>query len=112
MALVELYHLFTNGKSPIPKYVIMNFMTTDECGHELGPHGDLMASVLKHIDSNLGVLLGWLQKWGLLQTTAIVFTSDHGMQLGDPTRYGDPLAALDAAGVPYIQGTGLGLYLP
>jgi len=109
-AMVELYTLFTNGKSPVPRYVIMNFMTTDECGHLYGPHGDCMLLVLKHIDTNLGVLFSWLEKWGLLDTTTIIFTSDHGMQLGDTTRMSYPPDALDQAGVVRAADTGFGVY--
>jgi hypothetical protein len=112
LAMNELHLLFTNGVSPAPTYVIMNFPTTDGCGHAKGPHGDLMDEVLRHVDANVGLILGWLEEWGLAETTAILLTSDHGMQLGDPTRYGHPLDALDAAGVPYVAGTGLGLYAP
>lgn len=112
MGMTELSVLLGSDVSPVPRYVIMNFPTTDGCGHAYGPHGDLMADVLGHIDENVGVLLQWLEGLGVLDTTAIFFTSDHGMQLADPTRSGHPLDALDAAGVSYVAGTGLGLYMP
>jgi phosphonoacetate hydrolase len=103
VGMVELYHLYTDGVCPLPRYIIMNFPTTDGAGHDVGPHGDLMDAVLEHIDRQFGVLFGWLEAWGILDRTVIVFTSDHGMQLGDPTRSGDPLAVLDAIGLPHVQ---------
>lgn len=112
IGMTELGILLDNDVAPMPSYVIINFPTTDGCGHAYGPHGDLMADVLDHIDENVGVLMGWLEEQGILDTTAVIFTSDHGMQLGDPTRGGHPLDALDDAGVPYRSGTGLGLYMP
>src|SRR6476646_4176549 len=39
--------------------------------------------VIKQIDDQIGVLMGFLKARGLLDTTMIVFTSDHGDYLGD-----------------------------
>ncbi len=112
VALYELYHLFTRqGGAARPRYVIVNFITTDGTGHANGPHGDDMKPVLDHIDASVGVLLGWLDAWGILDQTAIVLTSDHGMQIGDPARSARPTRKLDEAGIPYRQGTGMGVYL-
>jgi len=112
VALYELYHLFTRqGGAARPRYVIVNFITTDGTGHANGPHGDDMKPVLDHIDATVGVLLAWLEAWGILQQTAIVLTSDHGMQIGDPTRSARPTRKLDEAGIPYRPGTGMGVYL-
>ncbi|MEW6443172.1 MAG: alkaline phosphatase family protein [bacterium] len=107
----ELYDLFTRDAGAVPAYVILNFSTTDGTGHANGPHGDEMRKVLDHIDANLGVLCGWLEEWGILARTTIVLTSDHGLQIGDPSRSGSPLGRLDEAGIPYRHGTGLGVYL-
>lgn len=112
VALYEFYHLFTRqGGAARPRYVIVNLITTDGTGHANGPHGDDMKPVLDHIDTDVGVLLGWLEEWGILDQTAIVFTSDHGMQIGDPTRSARPTRKLDEAGIPYRQDTGMGVYL-
>jgi hypothetical protein len=109
--LVQLWHLFTNKVSPDPTYVILNLMATDGAGHVWGPHGDKMPKVLERTDELVGIVLQWLDKWGLLETTTIVFTSDHGMQMGDPTRSGDPTAVLDKIGLNRIQDTSFGIYL-
>ncbi len=39
--------------------------------------------LIKQIDDQIGVLLDFLEERGLLETTMIVFTSDHGDYLGD-----------------------------
>jgi arylsulfatase A-like enzyme len=70
-----------------------------------------MKRVLSHIDADLGVLFAWLAEWGILDSTAVILTSDHGMQIGDPSRSGWPPDSLDAAGIRYEPDTGLGIYL-
>ncbi len=111
LAMVELYYLFSNGVSPVPTYTIFNFIATDGSGHANGPYGDDMWRVLKFLDDNLGVLFGWLDQWGLTDQITIVVTSDHGMELGDPSRSGRPQDALDDARVGYVPDTGNGVYL-
>ena len=39
--------------------------------------------LIKQIDDQMGVLMRFLEERGLLDTTMIVFTSDHGDYLGD-----------------------------
>src|SRR5258708_19775202 len=39
--------------------------------------------LIKQIDDQMGVLMNFLEQPGLLDTTMIVFTSDHGDYLGD-----------------------------
>src|SRR5258708_30446760 len=39
--------------------------------------------LIKQIDDQIGVLMQFLEQQGLLDTTMIVFTSDHGDYLGD-----------------------------
>jgi len=110
VGLSQLEILFGSGPNPMPKYVIMNMMTSDSAGHEKGPHGDLMKKVYEHIDKNIGVIFKWLGKWGILDKTVIIFTSDHGMQMGDPKRFRNFKDSLDNEGIPYIKETGNGIY--
>ncbi|NLH50214.1 MAG: hypothetical protein GX444_16665 [Myxococcales bacterium] len=110
-ALWQFFYLYENGVTPSPTYLIMNFSTTDSAGHVIGPHGDDMLPVLEHIDQDLGALFAWLEWWGLADKTALVLTSDHGMQLGDPSRSGWPLDSLNAVEVRPIADTWLGVYL-
>jgi hypothetical protein len=109
IGLTELYYLFTKGIGPT--YVVMNLITTDGAGHAYGPHADAMKRVLSHIDADLGVLFAWLAEWGLMDSTAVILTSDHGMQIGDLSRSGWPSDSLDAAGIRYQPDTWLGIYL-
>ncbi len=109
-SMTEFYNLFEKVQ-PRPKFVIMNFPATDGTGHDRGPHGDLMGKVLEHIDNNLRVMFNWFAKWGMLENTVVILTSDHGMQLADPTRSSDPIANLRAAKiVDFQEKTGLGVY--
>ena len=39
--------------------------------------------LVKQIDDNLGRLFAWMERRGLMESTMIVFTSDHGDYLGD-----------------------------
>jgi hypothetical protein len=109
-AMVELYYLLFNGVTPPPRFTIINFTTTDAAGHFQGPHGNVMMNIVPHVDRHLQVLFDWLEELGILRETAIIITSDHGMQLGDPSRSGWPPDALDAAGIKYAPDTWLGVY--
>lgn len=95
----------------MPKYVIMNFPTSDSAGHAKGPHGNLMKDVYEHIDKDIGVVFKWFQNWGILDKSVIIFTSDHGMQMGDPARSGSFTQTLKNAGISFVEGTGNGVYL-
>ncbi len=112
MAFVELYHCLSTEYVGPAKYVILDLMTTDGAGHAYGPHGDKMDVVMAQADENLGVLFHWLEIFGLDHGTTIIFTSDHGMQIGDPTRSSWPTDTLDAAGIKYVPvDDELGVYL-
>ena len=111
IALSELEILFKSGPNPMPKYVIMNFPTSDSAGHAKGPHGNLMKDVYEHIDKDIGVVFKWFQNWGILDKSVIIFTSDHGMQMGDPARSGSFTQTLKNAGISFVEGTGNGVYL-
>jgi arylsulfatase A-like enzyme len=41
--------------------------------------------LIKRIDDQIGVLMAWMRNTGRLDDTMIVFTSDHGDFLGDPS---------------------------
>jgi hypothetical protein len=108
--MVELWDLLFNGVTPPPTYVQFDFLVTDTAGHLQGPHGDVMEDVLPHIDQNIGLILSWLEQLNLDQTTTIVLTSDHGMELGDPSRSGSPTDALTTANIDFESGTDLAIY--
>jgi len=109
--MVEIFNLFGNGVSPMPVYMIVNHPSTDGFGHSNGPHHDAMGNLLKYIDDTLGVLFDWLDAWGIADDFTVILTSDHGMQIGDPSRSGWPPDALAAAGIRFVPDTFLGIYL-
>lgn len=111
IAMIELWHLLFEDTIPQPTYTIMNFITTDDSGHSNGPHGDQMKKVLDHLDRNLGLIFDWLETSGMDRDTTVIVTSDHGMQIGDPSRGGWPPDSLDAAGIVRAADTYLGVYL-
>ena len=55
-------------------------MSRDEARERVIP---TYMGLIKQIDDQMGVLMGFLEARGLLDTTMIVFTSDHGDYLGD-----------------------------
>jgi arylsulfatase A-like enzyme len=55
-------------------------MSRDEAREKVIP---TYMGLIKQIDDQMGVLMQFLQQRGLLETTMIVFTSDHGDYLGD-----------------------------
>jgi len=74
-----------------PRYAATDFLTEDElrwchaayCGE------------LTLVDKGIGVLLRKIEDLGLLDDTAIVFTSDHGFYLGEHGRIGKSGSAAD-----------------
>jgi hypothetical protein len=103
--------LLYSGDGPRPIYTALNHMCTDPVGHSYGPHGDHMNEAIEHLDANVGVLLDWLDSWGILGDTTIILTSDHGMQLGDSSRSGSMKQALVDAGIAFVAGTsGMSVY--
>jgi arylsulfatase A-like enzyme len=55
-------------------------MSRDEAREKVIP---TYMGLIKQIDDQMGVLMNFLEARGLLETTMIVFTSDHGDYLGD-----------------------------
>jgi arylsulfatase A-like enzyme len=55
-------------------------MSRDEAREKVIP---TYMGLIKQIDDQMGVLMSFLEQRGLLDTTMIVFTSDHGDYLGD-----------------------------
>jgi phosphonoacetate hydrolase len=103
--MAELDLLYSSSSSPTPTYTALNHMCTDPLGHSYGPHGDSMNQAIEHLDANVGVLLDWLDSWGILGETTILLTSDHGMQLGDDSRAGSIKQSLLDAGIAFVDGT-------
>jgi phosphonoacetate hydrolase len=71
---------------PLPTLQLVNFSLTDDSGHQVGPHGELARAALIDADRRLGRLLASIETAGVLDLTAVVVLSDHGMEQCDPTR--------------------------
>lgn len=95
-------HMNPETGLPVPRYTIVNFGSTDTAGHAYGPHGNQERYVvISRVNERLDLMLDLLEYLDLLDTTLIVLTSDHGMELQDNTRMGSKARALNTAGIAY-----------
>jgi predicted AlkP superfamily pyrophosphatase or phosphodiesterase len=62
-----------------PHFVTLYFNAVDSAGHAFGPDSEEVNSALQQTDAAVGLLLGGLQKRGLLASTNLVVVADHGM---------------------------------
>jgi hypothetical protein len=84
-----------------PSLMWWNTTLTDGAHHHGGPGSPIAAASLRDADRRLGVWLDLLESRGLLETTTILLTADHGMEKADETCTGDWDVALEAAGIPF-----------
>jgi phosphonoacetate hydrolase len=97
--LVQVLDLWSQDDPPALMW--WNTTLTDSAHHAGGPGSDIARAGLRDADARLGVWLDLLESRGLLDTTTILLTADHGMQAADPTCTGDWDEALAAAGIPF-----------
>jgi phosphonoacetate hydrolase len=97
--LVQALELWSRP-SP-PDLMWWNTTLTDGAHHAGGPGSEIGAASLRDADRRLGVWLDLLQERGLLDSTTILLTADHGMERADETCTGDWDEALTAAGIPF-----------
>jgi arylsulfatase A-like enzyme len=77
---VEMYDPGYEGEEVIaPKYAPADFLTPAELNHCRA----LYAGEVTLVDTWVGYLLKKVEALGLLENTAIIFTSDHGFYLGE-----------------------------
>jgi hypothetical protein len=84
-----------------PSLMWWNTTLTDSAHHAGGPCSPIARAGLRDADARLGVWLDLLESRGLLETTTVLLTADHGMELADPACTGDWDVALTEAGVPF-----------
>ncbi len=85
---------------PIPKVSVINFGSTDTAGHSHGPHGDgARYEVISRTNQRLGVVMEVLKSLDLDDSTLVVLTADHGMELQDQSRSSARGRALSEAGI-------------
>lgn len=87
---------------PIPKVSIVNFGSTDTAGHTHGPHGDYERyEVIARVNQRMRIMQEVLEYLEIDDSTMIVLTSDHGMELQDTSRASSRHRALVDAGVSF-----------
>lgn len=108
-AVLQARYLFEEAGPP--RLMTVAFYVTDDGGEESGPHGDGLRTVLGESDARLGTLLDLYDAAGVLDSTLVVITADHGMELQDPARTASPSAAIAASGVAATVTPGGLIYL-
>jgi hypothetical protein len=94
-----------------PALTWWNTTVTDSGHHGGGAHSPEAAASLRDADARLGVFLDMLESRGLLESTTILLTADHGSVAADPACRGDWDEALAAVGLQ-VRDEGYGfLYL-
>jgi len=97
--LVQVLDLWSQPE--VPSLMWWNTTLTDAAHHAGGPGSDIALDSLREADRRLGVWLDLVESRGLLDSTTILLTADHGMAMADPAVTGDWDQALTAAGIPF-----------
>jgi phosphonoacetate hydrolase len=82
-----------------PALLWWNTTLTDTGHHGGGPYSAEARAALRDADARLGVALRILERRGVLDSTTILLTADHGSEAADPTCRGDWDDALAKAGI-------------
>ena len=102
--LAQMQQLFSgeNPQWPVPpRLTWWNTTLTDTAHHAGGPYSQVARASLADADRRLGAFLDLLTARGLLDSTAILLTADHGSEGADPGCTGDWDDALAAAGIAF-----------
>ena len=87
---------------PVPKFSIVNFGSTDSAGHAHGPHGDYERyEVISRVNQRMRIMLEVLDYLEIDDSTMVILTSDHGMELQDMSRSSSRSRGLSQAGVNF-----------
>ncbi len=100
LGLTQVLDLFSKP-TEAPRLTWWNTTLTDAGHHAGGPHSAVATASLRDADARLGVFLDHLEGRGLLETTLVVLTADHGSEGADPACRGDFDEALSAAGLRF-----------
>jgi len=111
IAMTQIEVLLEDRQVPVPKFLQMSLLATDAAGEDAGPHSPLLRTNLVDIDERIGQIFDLLDARGVLEQTAFVLTSDHGMALQDRTRRATVPARIRAAGVQTSMISGGLIYL-
>lgn len=69
-----------------PSFITLYFSDPNDTSHDVGPEAPAALVAVRRVDVMVGRLVQGLEDRGLLMSTNIVVTSDHGMTLMDPER--------------------------
>lgn len=86
-----------------PKLAAVALYVTDGLGHGEGPHGDALREGMVAVDARLGRMLDRYEAAGLLDSTVVVLTADHGMELQDASRVASTQPAIASTGVAVAE---------
>ena len=76
-ALVSAYTIdLVNAHSPA--FTVVHFSETDEIGHEIGSLSESYSDAIKRQDTYIGEILAAYDALGILNSTMVILTSDHG----------------------------------
>ena len=95
-----------------PKYLGISMYLTDAAGEKSGPHGDALRRALVDTDERVGRLLALYDDAGIFDSTLFVVTADHGMELQDVARAGNPTANVNAVATDAVMPSRGFVYLP
>ncbi|HIA01007.1 MAG TPA: hypothetical protein EYN66_03730 [Myxococcales bacterium] len=111
LAVTQVETLLSDETVPVPKILQLSFLTTDGVGESAGPHSNELRDTLVEMDVRLKAILDAYEARGALENTLIVLTSDHGMELQDPSRNANVGAQVTSSGMKVLNsGSGM-LYL-
>lgn len=100
----------TDG-NPLPTLSWSSFAVTDGAGHTSGPHGELARMAIVDTDKRVGEIVAEVERAGVLEDTAFLIISDHGMEQADPATTGNWNEHLGSTGIAHLDvGEGL-IYL-
>jgi phosphonoacetate hydrolase len=110
IGLRQIHELYADPVTA-PRLTWWSNVVTDAGHHGGGVRSAMAQHSLRQSDARLSALLDLLDERGILDSTAILLTADHGFESADPAVTGSWRADLDALGTPYRdEGPGL-IYL-
>ncbi len=70
-----------------PRFLTVYFDGTDTYGHNYGPDSDSTNFAISQLDGIAGYLISELKRINMLDSTNLIFVSDHGMTQMDKSKY-------------------------
>jgi len=69
-----------------PSFITLYFADPNDTAHGVGPEAPEAMAAVRRVDEMIGRLMSGLSERGLLDSTNVVVTADHGMTLMEPER--------------------------